>query len=74
MAASDIFQPNKSMPFQVTVRETKPLAAAELGHPAASSEQIYEQTVETLDLSKLIGAVNHKPRLRKTRTATPTRG
>lgn len=56
------------MPFQVLVREIKPRANAEPGTCQTMSEQIYEQTVDSLDLSKLIGAVNHKPRVRKART------
>lgn len=59
-------------------------AAAELNrvHSAATSfiglgyrsDQIYEQTVDQLDLNRVIAAVNHKPRVRKPRqvTASPT--
>jgi hypothetical protein len=57
------------MPFQVIVREIKPRQNAEPGTAATSSEQIYEQQVDWLDLGKLIAAVNHKPRLRKTKGA-----
>lgn len=58
------------MPFQVIVREIKQridLGAA-VGNNSQTSEQIYEQNVEALDLSKVIAAVNFKPRVRKPRT------
>lgn len=54
------------MSFQIIVKKVEP--SRELGVTQVNLvEQIYEQTVEVLDLSKLIAAVNHKPRVRKPR-------
>lgn len=54
------------MPYTITVRETKHLPATGV----ADSAQIYEQTVEALDLAKLLAAVNYRPRVRKPRNST----
>ena len=66
------------MSFQVIVREIKPRATTAADANSASSapntvsEQIYEQQVPDLDLSRVLAAVNYKPRTRKPRTVKPT--
>lgn len=63
------------MPFQIIVREVKPRAdlTASVGGSQVNAEQIYEQTVDTLDLSKALAAVNFKPRVRKPRATSAPR-
>ncbi len=56
------------MSYQVIVRQI----ATPADQKPERGEQIYEQLVESLDLSKVIAAVNFKPRVRKPRTPAAT--
>jgi hypothetical protein len=61
------------MAYKVTVVELKPTVGITTD-TSTSQTQVYEQSVDTLDLPKVIAAVNYKKRERKPRTpATPTK-
>jgi hypothetical protein len=64
------------MAFKVTVVELRPSVSASAEAVSPNSgipQQVYEQTVDTLDLPKVIAAVNYKKRERKPRTVTTPR-
>jgi hypothetical protein len=54
------------MAYKVTVVELKPTVGITTD-TSTSQTQVYEQSVDTLDLPKVIAAVNYKKRERKPR-------
>jgi hypothetical protein len=50
------------MSYTVIVKQNTPQPPSEVAARLPVTEQIFEQTVEALDLHKLIAAVNAKPR------------
>jgi len=54
------------MPYTITVTETRACTATEIMNPGDTGTEKYRQTVEVLDLPKLIAAVNAKPRKPRT--------
>lgn len=57
------------MAYKITVYEvTPPQSAVQI--EAETTTPIYEQRVETLDMRKLIDAVNFKPRVRRSKEET----
>jgi hypothetical protein len=50
------------MSYTVIVKQHTPQPSSEIAARLPVTEQIFEQTVEVLDLNKLFAAVNSKPR------------